>query len=91
MSQSCLRPYSPANPPVKASRNAAPSTTPCMAVHSSLSVSDILYFLLPFGTLGLVELPPLALAVSSGRFFPQNTLPFFVLLGIYLAPSEALP
>src|SRR5215208_6416923 len=31
------------------------------------------------------------LAGSSARFFPQNTVPFLVLLGVYLAPSETLP
>ena len=38
--------------------------------------------------------PLWALAVSSGRFFPlspQNTVPFLVLLRVYLAAGEALP
>jgi hypothetical protein len=28
---------------------------------------------------------------SSARFFPQNTVPLLVLLGVYLAAGEALP
>ena len=30
-------------------------------------------------------------AVSSRRFFAQNTVPFLVFLLVYLAPSETLP
>src|SRR5215216_7246287 len=35
--------------------------------------------------------PRSLLTGSSARFFPKNTAPFLVLLGVYLAPSETLP
>src|SRR5829696_8026519 len=62
VSHSRLRPYSPARPPANASKNTAPSTIPCSAVHSSIGVIFMVLFLpyplSPTGHKTLNMMPP---------------------------------